>query len=159
VNRRLRSILQLTTTNLNASACFMNQQATSNPTANNIVIMVNQSFLAHHNVNKKHTPSTILATLLATMLKPQNVSSAPIRLDPRYPAGSVMNCLPPRMCVTPPSCGSKLMDSTRPPVQQAVIAWPNSWKAITSICRCYQSRVPAKRRRPAERAAENFDVP
>ena len=128
----------LTTTNLSGSACLINQHATNNPTASKIVMIVNQSFRAHHSVSKKHTPSTILATLLATILNPQNVSSAPIRLDPRYPAGSVMACFPPRMCVTPPSCGSSEMDSTRPPVQHAVMAWPNSWKAITSIYIRYQ---------------------
>jgi hypothetical protein len=124
----------LTTINLNASPCSMNQNATNNPTATKIVTIVNQSLRAHQSVNKKHTPSTILATLLATMLNPANISNAPIKLDPRYPAGSVRNCLPPRICVTPPSWGSSEIDSTRPPVQQAVIACPNSWNAITSIC-------------------------
>lgn len=120
--------------NLSASPCSMNQNAMSKPTARRMVTMVSQSLRAHHSVNKKQTPSTMLATLLATMLKPQKVKSAPISELPRYPAGSVMNCLPPRMCVTPPSCGSRLIDSTRPPVQHAVMACPNSWKAITSIC-------------------------
>lgn len=61
----------------------MNQNATSNPTLSRMVTIVNQSFLAHHNVSRKHTPSTILATLEATMLKPQNVSKAPINEDPK----------------------------------------------------------------------------
>ncbi|KAI4659779.1 uncharacterized protein J4E79_006315 [Alternaria viburni] len=58
--------------NLNASPCSMNQKAT-----------INQSFLAHHSVSKKQTPSTILATLDATMLKPQKVSRAPINEEPK----------------------------------------------------------------------------
>jgi hypothetical protein len=72
-----------TTMNHNASPCSINQNATSNPTLNKMVTIVSQSFLAHHSVNKKHTPSTILATLLATMLKPQKVSKAPIKEEPR----------------------------------------------------------------------------
>lgn len=85
-------------------------------------------------MRRKQTPRTMLATLLATMSNPQNMSKAPIKDDPRYPAGSVIALIPPRICVTPPSLGSRDMDSTRPPVQHAVIAWPNSWNAITSIC-------------------------
>ena len=85
--------------NRRASPCFMNQKAINKPTAMRIVTIVSQSFLAHHNVSRKQTPRTILATLLATMLKPQKISKPPIRLDPRYPAGRVMNCFPPRMWV------------------------------------------------------------
>lgn len=98
-----------------------------------MVMMVSQSFLAHHNVNKKHTANTMLATLLATILNPQNVSNAPTNDDPKYPAGSVNICFPPRICVTPPSCGSNEIDSTFPPVNTAMNACPNSWNAMTNI--------------------------
>ena len=121
------------TTKRNGSACAMNQHATSRATLNSTVIIVSQSLRAHHNVSKKHTPKAILATLLATMSNPQKISNAPINEDPRYPAGKVIALMPPRMCVTPPSLGSSEIDSTLPPVQQAVAAWLNSWKAITSI--------------------------
>jgi len=114
------------TTYFSGSACLINQHATNNPTANKIVMIVSQSLRAHHSVNRKQTPSTILAILLATMSNPQNMRSAPMREEPRYPAGKVMADMPPCMCVTPPSRGSREMDFTRPPVQHAVIAWPNS---------------------------------
>jgi hypothetical protein len=61
----------------------MNQQAISNPTARRIVTIVSQSLLAHQSVSRKQTPKTILATLLATMSNPQNMSRAPMREDPR----------------------------------------------------------------------------
>jgi hypothetical protein len=135
-------------------AWSMNQKATSKPTARRTVRMVSQSRLPHllvhvniywfliiwfgrlgtyQSVSKKQTPRTILATLLATISNPQNVSNIPITEEPKYPAGRVIALIPPRICVTPPSCGSREIDSTLPPVQQAVIACPNSWKAITSI--------------------------
>jgi len=44
-----------------------------------MVRIVNQSFLAHHRVIRKKTPTTIDATLLATMSKPEKMSAAPIR--------------------------------------------------------------------------------
>lgn len=121
------------TTYLNASACAMNQHPTNNPTAARIVPIVNQSLLPHHSVSKKHPPTTKLATLLATISNPQNVNSAPISELPKYPAGKVSPLRPPCMCVTPPSRGSRLMERTRPPVKTQVMAWPNSWKAMTSI--------------------------
>ena len=133
------------TTNLSGSAWSMNQHAMSSPTAARIVPIVSQSLLAHHSVSRKQTPRTMLAILLATISKPQNMRSAPMREDPRYPAGSVIALIPPCMCVTPPSRGSREMDLTRPPVQQAVMACPNSWKAMTSICEIgYQQEVTQK---------------
>ena len=110
------------TTKRNGSACLINQHATSKATLNSTVTMVSQSLRAHHSVSKKHTPRAILATLLATISNPQKISSAPISEDPRYPAGKVIALMPPRMCVTPPSLGSSEIDSTLPPVQQAVAA-------------------------------------
>jgi hypothetical protein len=80
---RERRVRGHTTTNLNACPCSINQHPTSNPTLSKIVTIVNQSFLAHQSVSKKQTPSTILATLLATMLKPQKVNKAPINELPR----------------------------------------------------------------------------
>ncbi|TLD32943.1 hypothetical protein PspLS_00211 [Pyricularia sp. CBS 133598] len=109
------------TKNLKACACAMNQQATSNPTASRTVKMVSQSFLPHQRVNKKHTARTKLTTLLAMISNPQKMSSAPMSELPRYPAGRVMAEIPPRIIVTPPSRGSSLILSTRPPVQQAAI--------------------------------------
>lgn len=121
------------TTYFSASAWEINQHATSKPTDKSTVTIVSQSLLAHQSVRRKQTPSTILAILLATMSKPQNIRSAPMIEEPRYPAGRVMAVIPPCMCVTPPSRGSRLIDFTRPPVQTAAVAWPNSWNAITSI--------------------------
>lgn len=118
----------------------MNQQATSNPTASRTVKIVSQSFLPHQRVNKKHTARTKLTTLLAMISNPQKMSSAPMSELPRYPAGRVMAEIPPRIMVTPPSRGSSLMLSTRPPVQQAVEAWPNSWNAITSILKGHRDQ-------------------
>lgn len=89
-----------TTTKRRGAACLINQHATRSPTARRMVTIVSQSFRAHHSVSKKQTPRTMLAILLATMLKPQKVSRAPIRLDPRYPAGNVIAWIPPDMCVT-----------------------------------------------------------
>jgi hypothetical protein len=71
------------TTYFNGSACLINQQATSNPTAIKIVTIVSQSFRAHHSVSRKHTPSTRLAILLATISKPQNMRRAPMSEEPR----------------------------------------------------------------------------
>ncbi len=45
--------------------------------------MVSQSRRPHHSVSKKHTPTTMLAILLALMLNPAKVSSAPISDEPR----------------------------------------------------------------------------
>ena len=123
----------LTTTHRRASPWAMNQHATSNPTARRIVMMVNQSLRPHHRVRRKQTPTIMLATLLATTLKPAKINRAPIIDDPRYPAGRVMALMPPCMWVTPPSCGSSEIDLTFPPVQQEVMACPNSWNAMTSI--------------------------
>lgn len=125
---------QLTTNHLKASAWAMNQQAINKPIASRIVPIVNQSFRAHQSVKRKQTPRTKLATLLATISNPAKIKRAPMMDDPRYPAGNVIADIPPLICVTPPSWGSSEIDSTLPPVQHAVIAWPNSWKAITNIC-------------------------
>jgi hypothetical protein len=46
-------------------------------------------FFAHHNVKSKQTPKKILAILDAKMLKPHMTRIAPIKEDPRYPAGKV----------------------------------------------------------------------
>lgn len=59
--------------------------------------------LAHHNVNKKNTASTIDAILLAFVLNPHAIKQAPMKEEPRYPAGSVSQATPPDMRVEPPS--------------------------------------------------------
>ena len=62
-----------------------------------------QSLLAHHSVNKKNTARTIEATLLALVLKPHAIRHAPMKDEPRYPAGRVIQDMPPDMEVAPPS--------------------------------------------------------
>jgi hypothetical protein len=52
-------------------------------------------FLAHHKVKSKQTPKNILAILDAKMLKPHMTRIAPIKEDPRYPAGRVHAWIPP----------------------------------------------------------------
>jgi len=96
--------------------------------------MVSQSLRAHQSVSRKPTPSAMEAILLATISNPQKVSRAPISDEPRYPAGNVKALFPPSMWVTPPSLGSSEMALTLPPVSTHMMAWPNSWKAMTSIC-------------------------
>lgn len=59
--------------------------------------------LAHQSVNMKNTARTRLATLLALVSNPHAMSAAPIRPEPRYPAGSVIHGMPPDMLVAPPS--------------------------------------------------------
>ena len=58
---------------------------------------------AHQSVNKKNPASTKDATLLAFVSNPQAIRQAPMKLDPRYPAGSVNHGIPPDMRVAPPS--------------------------------------------------------
>ena len=58
---------------------------------------------AHQSVNIKNTARTRLATLLALVSNPHAISAAPIRPEPRYPAGSVSHCMPPDILVAPPS--------------------------------------------------------
>ena len=58
---------------------------------------------AHQSVKIKNAASTRLATLLAFVSNPHAISAAPIRPEPRYPAGSVSHGIPPDMLVAPPS--------------------------------------------------------
>lgn len=53
------------------------------PTAKRTARIVNQLRLAHHRVKSMMTPTQILATLLATVLKPAKTSNDPRRLLPR----------------------------------------------------------------------------
>ena len=46
---------------------------------------------------------TIVATFDASVSNPQAMRQAPIKLLPRYPAGSVMRGIPPDILVAPPS--------------------------------------------------------
>jgi len=59
--------------------------------------------LAHHSVKIKNAARTMLATLLALVSNPHAMSAAPIRPEPRYPAGKVSQEIPPDMVVAPPS--------------------------------------------------------
>lgn len=81
-----------------------------------------QSLRDHHSVSRNATASTNEHTLLATMLKPQVIKHAPMKAEPRYPALSVIAGLPPDMCVTPPSFGSRLIDLILAPVSTPVKA-------------------------------------
>ncbi len=69
----------------------------------NEVVTYRISRLAHHKVNRKNTARTRQATLLAFVSKPHAIRQAPMKLDPRYPAGSVSQGIPPDMRVAPPS--------------------------------------------------------
>jgi hypothetical protein len=59
--------------------------------------------LAHQSVNTKNTARTMLAILLALVSNPHAMSAAPIKPEPRYPAGSVSHDMPPDIIVAPPS--------------------------------------------------------
>lgn len=59
--------------------------------------------LAHQSVKMKKTARTRLATLLALVSNPHAMSAAPIKPEPRYPAGRVSQGIPPDMVVAPPS--------------------------------------------------------
>lgn len=62
-----------------------------------------QFFLAHHRVNMKKKANTSDAILLADSLNPHAIKAAPIKDEPRYPAGKVSQGIPPDILVTPPS--------------------------------------------------------
>jgi hypothetical protein len=62
--------------------------------------------LAHQSVNTKNTARTMLAILLALVSNPHAMSAAPIKPEPRYPAGSVSHDTPPDIIVAPPSSAS-----------------------------------------------------
>jgi len=47
------------------------------------------------------------ATLLALALNPQVIRQAPMKEDPRYPAGRVNDEMPPDILVTPPSSATR----------------------------------------------------
>lgn len=53
-------------------------------------------------VKSMTTPIIMLATLEATVSKPANTRRAPMKLLPRYPAGSVQHEAPPFIFVRPP---------------------------------------------------------
>ena len=59
--------------------------------------------LAHHKVNRKKAARTSEAILLALVSKPQAMRAAPMRPEPRYPAGRVNQGIPPDIRVAPPS--------------------------------------------------------
>lgn len=54
-------------------------------------------------MNRKNAARTKEATLLALVSKPQVMSAAPIKEEPKYPAGRVNQGIPPDMLVEPPS--------------------------------------------------------
>jgi hypothetical protein len=58
---------------------------------------------AHQRVKTKKPARANEAILLAFSLKPQAMSAAPTREEPRYPAGRVIQGIPPDMRVAPPS--------------------------------------------------------
>jgi hypothetical protein len=59
--------------------------------------------LAHQSVNKKKPANTRLAILLALVSNPQAIKAAPMKEEPRYPAGRVIHGIPPDISVAPPS--------------------------------------------------------
>ena len=59
-------------------------------------------------------PRTSVATFDAFVSNPQAIRQAPIKLLPRYPAGSVIAEIPPDILVIPPS-SAKQARSTNPP--------------------------------------------
>lgn len=61
----------------------MNQHPINRPMAASTVPIVSQSLRPHQMISRNAAPTTKLATLDATMLNPQNVSSAPISELPR----------------------------------------------------------------------------
>jgi hypothetical protein len=51
----------------------------------------------------KKAARMIVAILLALVLKPHAIRHAPMKDEPRYPAGSVSQGIPPDIFVAPPS--------------------------------------------------------
>jgi hypothetical protein len=67
-----------------------------------------KSRLAHHKVIKKNPASARQAIFEAFSLKPQAIKHAPMKDEPRYPAGKVIQGIPPLMLVAPPSSAASL---------------------------------------------------
>jgi hypothetical protein len=63
----------------------------------------NQFLRAHHRVKRKNTARAREAILLALVSNPHAMREAPMSEDPRYPAGRVIQGMPPDMRVSPPS--------------------------------------------------------
>lgn len=63
----------------------------------------NQFLRAHQSVNRKNAARTRDAILLAFVSKPHAINAAPISPEPRYPAGRVIQGIPPDIRVAPPS--------------------------------------------------------
>ena len=63
--------------------------------------------LAHQSVKTKKTARTRLAPLLAFVSNPHAMSAAPIKPEPRYPAGRVSQGIPPDIVVAPPSSAAR----------------------------------------------------
>jgi len=112
---------------LSATLFATNQNRMINPDIPRIRIHVSQFRLAHHNVNKKNPAKHNVATLLASVSKPHVISAAPMRDDPRYPAGRVSQGTPPDMRVAPPSSGSSSMEWIWAHVRTPINAWLISW--------------------------------
>ena len=68
---------------------------------------------AHQSVKTKKAARTKLATLLAFVSNPHAISAAPIKPEPRYPAGSVSHGIPPDIIVAPPSSAVSVVVSHR----------------------------------------------
>jgi hypothetical protein len=83
-----------------------NQNRTIRPDIPMIRAHVNQFFRAHHSVNRKNAARTRHATLLALVSNPHAIKQAPMSEEPRYPAGRVIQGIPPDIRVSPPSSGS-----------------------------------------------------
>lgn len=83
-----------------------NQNKTIRPDIPTIRAHVNQFLRAHHSVNRKNAARTRHAILLALVSNPHAIKQAPINEEPRYPAGRVIQGIPPDIRVSPPSSGS-----------------------------------------------------
>lgn len=71
--------------------------------AGQITETYNQFLRAHHRVNRKNAARTRHATLLALVSNPHVIKQAPMNEEPRYPAGRVIQGMPPDIRVSPPS--------------------------------------------------------
>ena len=67
----------------------------------------NQFLRAHQSVNK-NAARTRQAVLLALVSNPQAIKQAPMSKEPRYPAGRVIQGIPPDIWVSPPSSAADM---------------------------------------------------
>ena len=76
---------------------------------NESVETYNQFLRAHQSVNKKNAARTRQAILLALVSNPQAIKQAPMSEEPRYPAGRVIQGIPPNIRVSPPSSAADMV--------------------------------------------------